>query len=131
MPRNSAPRRRHQGPYGGRATVSVQQVLTRAVALHQAGQLAQAQALYKQVLQTQPTNFDALHLLGLVACQMHDARRSAELITRAIAIKANYAPAHHNLGIALSELGQYEAAVKSYDAAIALGADNAKVHYDR
>lgn len=131
MPRSSAPRHRSNGLRGNQAAVRVQQTLSRAVALHQAGQLAQAKARYEEVLAAQPRNFDALHLSGLVACQLHDARLAAERIAKAIAIKADYAPAHHHLGIALAELGQYESAVKSYDTAIALGADNAKAHNDR
>ena len=40
--------------------------------LHQKGQLAQAKAIYEQLLATLPSHFDALHLLGVVAHQNND-----------------------------------------------------------
>ncbi len=38
-----------------------------ALAHHQAGQLREAEALYRQILAAQPQHADAWHLLGLVA----------------------------------------------------------------
>ena len=50
--------------------------LQQALALHQKGQLAQAQTLYDRVLQLQPDNFDALHLSGLIALQSQNPARA-------------------------------------------------------
>ena len=99
--------------------------------MQNAGHFKVAQALYEQILRLQPRNFDALHLSGLVAAELNEPERAVELISKAIAVNANFAPAHHNLAIALAELGRFEAALHAYDAAIALAADNAKTHNDR
>ena len=40
-----------------------------AIALHQQGMLGQAEAIYRQLLAIEPRNADALHLLGVIACQ--------------------------------------------------------------
>ena len=43
--------------------------LQQALALHQQGQLAQAEPLYRAILKQAPTHFDALHLLGACSGQ--------------------------------------------------------------
>lgn len=95
-------------------------LLRQAVALHQQGRLAQAQALYEQVLAQDPRQFDALHLSGVIARQRGDAGRAAELIGAALQIDPQQARAHANLGAALNDLGQPEAALDSIDAALRL-----------
>ena len=44
-------------------------ILEQALAHHRAGQLQQAEAIYRQILRSQPDHPDALHLLGVVALQ--------------------------------------------------------------
>ena len=39
------------------------QLFTKAFALHQQGQLLQAQSIYEQVLKIKPNHFDAINLL--------------------------------------------------------------------
>ena len=113
------------------AATQLSATLKQAFALHQQGALAQAQELYQQVLQVQPENFDALHLLGVAAYQAKDPAHAVELIGRAIAIDPGIADAHNNLGNAWQDLGQPEAALKCFDAAIALKPDFAAARYNR
>jgi hypothetical protein len=49
--------------------VTIEQAIQIALASHQAGRLDEAERIYQQVLQAQPVHPDALHLLGLIACQ--------------------------------------------------------------
>jgi len=46
--------------------------LKKAVGLHQAGKLKSAEALYLTILEHNPAQPDALHLLGVIAHQGHD-----------------------------------------------------------
>lgn len=105
--------------------------LQQALAQHQAGQLTRAQALYNQVLQLQPDNFDALHLSGLIAAQSKNPARAVELIDRALAINPGHADAHANKGNALRKLGQFESALASYDSAIRLRPEHAETHFNQ
>ncbi len=48
-------------------TLTIDQALQQAVNYHQAGQLPEAEQLYRAILQVQPTHADANHNLGLLA----------------------------------------------------------------
>src|SRR5262249_4893817 len=52
---------------------AVQDSIRQAIAHHRSGRLAEAEALYRQVLSVEPTNPDALQLLGVVALQSGNA----------------------------------------------------------
>ncbi len=99
-----------------------------AFALHQQGKLDEARALYEQVLQHNPRDFDALHLLGVIAARTRDPARAVELIGRAIEVNPGVAAAHSNRGAALKELKRLDEAVASYERAIALQPDTPEAH---
>lgn len=106
-------------------------LLQHALSLHQRGALQQAGQAYRQVLQLQPQQFDALHLSGVIARQSGDAQAAFELISQAIAIDDRQAVAHCNLGAALQDLAQPAAALASYERAIAIKPDYAMAHHNR
>ena len=123
-----------QSPWGkpaglGAATVAV--LLERGRAQHGAGQLAEAEALYREVLQISPNHADALHLLGVIAYQVGQAAPALELIDRAIAARADFAEAYFSRGNALFALKRYPAAVESYDKTIQLNPLYAEAHNNR
>ena len=88
----------------------VHPLLPQAVALHQAGRLEQAAAMYESILRDMPDQFDAAHMLGVVAMQegrLGDAQRQIELALR---IKPNDQSALVNLTAAYLRDGQLELA---------------------
>ena len=55
----------------GKAAVPKQQALfSKALQHHQAGRLSDAEALYREVLRSEPRHSDSLHLLGVIAHQV-------------------------------------------------------------
>ncbi|HEV7813513.1 MAG TPA: tetratricopeptide repeat protein, partial [Janthinobacterium sp.] len=106
-------------------------LLRHALALHQQGQLAAAETEYRAVLRMQPQQFDATHLLGVIARQRGEFQLAADWIGKAIAIDAGHAIAHGNLGTALQALGRSEAALASHERALALKPDYAMAWYNR
>jgi predicted O-linked N-acetylglucosamine transferase (SPINDLY family) len=94
--------------------------LQMAVQYHQKGQLSQAQALYRQILQADPAQPDALQLLGLIEHQQGHSAVAVELIQRAIQARPQAAMYHFNLGNTLQDMGQFDAAANSYRKALAL-----------
>ncbi len=105
-----------------------EKTLEAALALHRAGRLAEAEAVYRQILAGAPQHPDALHLLGLVAHQQGDSRRAVELIGRAIGLHGNVAALHNNLGEAHRSLGEYPQAIAAYEQALRLDPNFAEAH---
>lgn len=102
-----------------------------ALALHQHGQLTQAQALYEGVLKKHPKHFDALHMLGVLAYQTRRLDRAASLIAKAIGIDPDVAAAHNNYGNVLQDLRRLDAALVSYNKAIGIDPHYAEAHNNR
>ncbi|MGB7178704.1 MAG: tetratricopeptide repeat protein [Xanthobacteraceae bacterium] len=105
-----------------------QQILARAVAAHQAGNIAQAEFLYKMVLQADKKQFDALHMLGLIEAQRGNFPAGLARITDALRVRPNALEALINLGRIQSELGDPAAAVATYKKALAADPKSALAH---
>lgn len=102
--------------------------IDQALAHHQAGRLQQAEAIYRRILQAQPDDADALHLLGVIAHQVGDHAKAIALIQHAIAQRSNEAAFHSNLGEALRASGQLEVAVSAFRKALAINGEFADAH---
>jgi tetratricopeptide (TPR) repeat protein len=94
--------------------------LSRALDLHQRGQLAEAEQIYRSILEAEANHFDAAHLLGVIYLQRGQFDAAEQQIASAIRINPNAAAAYNNRGNALQELNRLNEAVESYDRAIAL-----------
>jgi len=99
--------------------------LARAIALHTGGELEAAAALYLQIIQADPENFDALHMLGVYALQTGDLAAAYELITQAIRIRGDDAHAHVHLSAVLQQQGRLQEALGAIQQALALAPDSA------
>jgi len=87
---------------------------------HQAANHAQAADLCRQVLAVAPNHAEALNLLGVIACENDHSAQGAALIRRAIASNGTIANYHANLAGALTQLGQFEAAITTCQHALTL-----------
>ncbi len=105
--------------------------LERAFALFQGGELEQAAAIYHEILTADARNFDALHLLGVIAGRRRDFSRAADWFEAALNVDPGHAGSHCNLGLALQELGQLPAALDRYERAIAIDPRFAAAHARR
>jgi tetratricopeptide (TPR) repeat protein len=93
-----------------------------ALRQHQAGNLVEAERLYRQVLTGNPRHAQALDMLGLLAMQAGQAEAARELIAQAIAIEPGVALFHVQLGGVLQALGRRGEARRSLEQALALDA---------
>jgi tetratricopeptide (TPR) repeat protein len=98
------------------------QKLGQAFAFHQAGRLADAEPLYREILDVAPAHFDSLHMLGVLHLQTQRNAEALALITRAVAVNPASATALNNQGNALRVLGRYDEALVSYERALAADA---------
>jgi predicted O-linked N-acetylglucosamine transferase (SPINDLY family) len=106
-----------------------QRLLHEAMQLHQAGRLAQAETLYKRLLEADPDNADALNLLGTVARQQGRPDAAVDLIRRAIGLRRNVADFHFNLAEACRSIGHFPDAVAAYDKSMQLGGPDPEAYH--
>jgi len=99
-----------------------------AVRHHQAGRLAAAEQVYRQILTVEPGHAGALHLLGVIAFQSGRHDMALECIGRAIAIDPRQATFHCNLGEVHRAQGQVKLAQSCYEAALKLDPNLAAAH---
>src|SRR4051794_15479562 len=104
---------------------AIEQFISRGVQLQSAGQLAEAEQIYRQVLAQQPNNPFAMHYLGLIAHQIGRYDVAVDLIGRSIALHPA-APSffYNNIGEALRMIGRNDDAVRAYQKAIELEPDD-------
>jgi protein O-GlcNAc transferase len=103
---------------GQEASRGIQQAFAAAVEHHQAGRLNEAERLYREILQTDPRQADALHFLGVLALQTGRNDMAVDLIGRAIAQNGRVPAFHNNLGNALKAQGKLQEAATSYAQAL-------------
>lgn len=99
---------------------TVAEALQIAVGLQRADRLDEARAVYLRILEVDPRNAHALHLLGLIERRENRRDKALDLIRTALGIAPEMADATCNLGNTLSELGQIDAAAAAYRRAIQL-----------
>lgn len=109
-------------------TLSIPQAIQFAKQHHHAGDLQKAETIYRQILQLQPNNADALHLLGIIAAQMSNYEQAIQLFHRAIQINDSVDIYYANLGNAQVRLGQLTEAVVSLQRAVAINPNYAEAH---
>jgi predicted TPR repeat methyltransferase len=102
------------------------ELLSRAVALHQGGQLEAAEPLYRAALALQPNHGDALHLLGVLRYQQRDPVAAVPLIEAALKIIPGNIHAWVGLGLALLKLSRFDEALDVFDRALAIQPDFAE-----
>jgi tetratricopeptide (TPR) repeat protein len=100
----------------------IAEAIARGLAHHQSGNLAEAEACYRGVLELQPNHPEALHLLGVVAQQNGDYIQAEKLILAAITRNPRAADYHNNLGNTYRLQGKLANAISSYRNAVALDA---------
>jgi tetratricopeptide (TPR) repeat protein len=106
-------------------------IVERALALHRSGAVAEAARLYSEVLARQPRNVDALRYLAMIFCQQEQFRKGIDLLRKALEIAPQSGATHNLLGRAQHRIGELDAALASFDAALACQPDLAEVHGNR
>ena len=101
-----------------------------ALAHHQQGQLAQAEALYRKVLEASPRHPDALHYLGVIYHQNKQHELAIETIAKALAIKPNNSDFLSNQALALKAAGRLDEAINTLKLALKHAPNDLDIHYN-
>ena len=112
------------------AAEMIKERLAKAVQVHQAGKLAEAERLYLEILRDDEGHADTLHYFGVLAHQTARNELAVDLIGKAIARSGQVPAYHNNLGNALKALGKWHEAAAAYRRALHQQADYVPAYYN-
>ena len=101
-------------------TFNITQNLQQALRHHQQGQLREAEKIYARIIKIAPSNFDALHLLGLAKAQGGQMGEASRLMSAALKINPNVPDVLINYANVLHALKRDGEALEALDKALAL-----------
>jgi Tfp pilus assembly protein PilF len=103
-------------------------VFAAALQHHQAGRLAEAERLCRQILAAEPQHHESLDLLGIIAAGCGHGDAAVALIERAAALCDDMPGYHGNLGLILQQLGRTDEAAGRFEQVVRLQPGNADAH---
>ena len=112
------------------AATDLEAHIKNAMTHHRQGQLAQARAMYSDILAMQPEHPQVIHLMGVLALQNKDYGEAIDQIEHAIQLQPQEASYHLNLGVAYKACQHYDASLTCFERAIALAPQLAAAHFN-
>jgi len=109
----------------------INEQLKRGLELQQQGLTLEASLIYREILKKEPNNFDALHLLGVIAYAESNFQLAMNLFAEAIELQPTNFLFYFDCGNAYEGLNQLEAAISCYDKALALNPNYPDIHFNR
>jgi tetratricopeptide (TPR) repeat protein len=103
-------------------------MLREAVVHHQAGRLAEAERIYKQILAIDCRHSDSMNLLGMIAYARGRYDLALETIHQAILISPKQASYYSHLGLVHQAQGKLQEALSAYQHALALNPNLTEAH---
>jgi len=95
-------------------------LLNHGFSMHQKGLLKEACIIYENILEFQPTHFDALQLLGLLFAQQNCHEHAVELMIKALEINPHHPIVNNNLGLVLRAQKKLDIAICYFNKAVNL-----------
>jgi len=102
------------------------QALERVVSSLQSGNLAEAERACRLILASDPSQVDALHLLGVTLMRTGRAQAALEPLARARQLDPTFADAAYNHAVALGELERWDEALAAYDQVLRVDSANVR-----
>jgi tetratricopeptide (TPR) repeat protein len=102
-----------EAPDDGRRTMSIHDAIHFAAEAHRAGNFSDAEKVYHAILEVEPDNSDALHLLGVLHVQQGRHAEGIALIERAVRLSPR-GEMYRNLGQAYLDSGDAGAAEECF-----------------
>jgi len=102
-----------------------------ALRLHRSGQLQDADKIYRDILDDDPTHCSALHLAGLVKYEEGDFPEALRLVAAALKGNCGSADLLMDHGAILYALKRFDEALSQFDQLLDESAGDARLHYNR
>ena len=104
------------------------QLISGAAVHYQTGQVREAQQICFDILQQDPNQADALHLLGAIAYSQGQYERAIALYQQSLALNSANHELHNNIAVALVETGKIDEAIGHYRQALEINPSYAECH---
>ena len=102
-----------------------------AVKNFQNGKINESKEICNEILKSEPDNFNAYYLLGVIAFQTRNYKQSEELISKAIEINSENFEFYNFIGIVLVHLNRFEEAIKNWTKAIEINPNSLDAYNNR
>lgn len=112
------------------SALDTRQLFDSAQRFHQAGELRQAEHLYRDILRRDPGHAGAAGALGVIACQTGNLQAGIQLLREALAHAPDDADIANNLGMALMTSGDAAAARPLFEQALAARGRFPEAHFN-
>ena len=107
------------------------ELLAQTWQVHQQGNAAHAEQVYRSVLQREPNNINGWCYLGIALHDLRQYAQSVEAYERALALQSNFPVALNNMGNSLRYLGRVQEADNAFQKAIDLSPDYFNAYRNR
>jgi protein O-GlcNAc transferase len=112
------------------APLNPQQMIAEAQRLAQAGRLAEAEAILRQLIDRAPNHAELLNQTALLCRQQGKLTEAEELMRRAVSINPASPAYHNNLGAVLAELGHKAEALECFQRVTTLNPRDARAFFN-
>jgi len=125
IPKNAAERLKKALPFGGALFGDVfrRNEFTYGVAFFQRGYLAQAEASFRQVIESKPEEPEAYYNLGTLYLRRGDLANAQRYLEQAVKLRPDHAEAWNNLGMIAAQQDRPDDAVRDFRQALELKPD--------
>jgi predicted O-linked N-acetylglucosamine transferase (SPINDLY family) len=110
---------------------NLQTLAEQAVSLHRRGELAQAEALYLQILAADPALYGPRYYMGMLRLQQGRFAEACDYLGQAIKVFPDDLGTVMNYGVALRAAGRPQEAVTAFDKALTIQPNMADAFYNR
>ena len=100
--------------------MNINNLLEQGIFLHKKNSLDEAKKIYKDIIEIEKENFQAMHLLGVIFFQQKNYDQGIEFIEKSLQINNKNYSALNNLGNIFLELKKYPEAIEKYKKALNL-----------
>jgi tetratricopeptide (TPR) repeat protein len=105
--------------------------LESAIESIQRGELGKAEKILLRITAREPNNFDANHMLGVVATLLNKFEQAEKFFKTSLSINAKYPPLYKNYGFFLTRAKRFDKAIEQFNIAVRLFPNFALAYSDR
>ena len=103
-------------------------LLEQASSFHRTGNIKEAEAIYKKIINESPNSFEANHALGAINLQLRNYKESISWTKKAININSKHHAPYNNLGASYLALEEFYSAISAFSEAIKIKPDYAQAY---